>query len=198
MAIKTVALTSATLMALAVPAFAGNLSAPVIEQPVAAPAPAPARLDGDWTGVYGGLQYGGGDVVTDGTNDLDGQGGLGGAHLGYDYDFGQFVLGGAVEYDAGEIKLDSADTLESITRLKARAGLDLGNGLAYLTGGAARATAENLGTSDGGFYGLGYEHKVTDNVTLGAEVLEHTFTDFNDTNTDLDATTAQLRASYRF
>ena len=104
MAIKTVALTS--LIALgAAPAFAGSLTPPPAEPPVFVATPEPVAMKGDWTGFYGGVQLGGGKVTTDDGSDLEGQGGLGGVHLGYDYDFGDYVLGAGVEYDAGEIEL---------------------------------------------------------------------------------------------
>ncbi|MEY8881519.1 outer membrane protein [Donghicola sp. XS_ASV15] len=198
MAIKTAALTSIIALS-AAPVLAGSLTPPPTE-----PAPVvvsePVAVDGNWTGFYGGIQAGGGKVTTDeGAVDLDGNGGLGGVHLGYDYDFGKYVLGAGVEYDAGNIELDdNADALQDVTRLKLKAGYDMGQGLPYLTAGAAAANFEEAGYNEGGFVGLGYEHKVTDSVTVGGEVLRHRFIDMDDTNMDADATTAQVRMSYRF
>lgn len=198
MAIKTVALTS--LIALgAAPAFAGSLTPPPAEPPVVVATPEPVSMKGDWTGFYGGVQAGGAKITTDDGADLEGQGGLGGVHLGYDYDFGDYVLGAGVEYDAGEIELDNSnEALHDVTRLKLRAGYDMGQGLPYITAGAAAANLKDAGYAEGSFVGLGYEHKVTNNVTVGGEVLRHQFTDLDDTNVDADATTAQVRASYRF
>ncbi|NSX55456.1 porin family protein [Sulfitobacter sp. 1151] len=187
-------------IALGVPAFAGSIEQPV-DDSVFVPAPPPEepmRADGDWTGFYGGAQLGYGDVTTDGAADLDGDDVIGGLIAGYDYDFGQFVLGGGIDYDIASIELDDADTLESVLRLKARGGYDLGNGLLYATGGWAQATADELDSSDGYFLGAGYEHRVTQNISLGGEALFHQFDDFDDSDIDIDATTLQARLSYRF
>ena len=185
---------------LAGPAAAGSLEEPIAE-PTLAPAPAPApvtTIGGDWTGLYGGVQLGYADVTTDGDADLDGNGAIGGLTLGYDYDFGQWVVGGALDYDVADIDLDDAANLESVARLKARVGYDLGRSLIYGTGGWAQADTDNLDSSDGYFLGAGYEYLVTERISLGGEVLYHEFEDFDDSGIDVEATTAQVRATFRF
>jgi outer membrane immunogenic protein len=39
---------------------------------------------------------------------------------------------------------------------------------------------------------------VTDTISLGGEVLYHEFDNFKDSGVDVDATTFQIRANYRF
>jgi outer membrane immunogenic protein len=178
-------------------AFAGNLSEPMVEQPVmAAPMPAPV-LGGDWTGFYTGLQLGYADA--DGPANLDGDNGSYGFHAGYDYDFGQFVLGGELDYDKTDIDLaNGAANIDSVARAKLKGGYDLGNTLVYATAGYARADT-SVGDEDGAFYGVGMNYKVTEQYTVGAELLQHQFNDIGGVNgADLDATTFNVRGSFRF
>lgn len=177
-------------------AVAGTLDEPTVEAPVISPAP--VVVSGDWTGFYTGLQFGYGDVDSD-TGALDGDDTLYGFHAGYDYDFGDYVVGAELDYDQADIDLGggSAD-LDSVARLKFKGGYDLGNTLIYATAGAARADT-SVGTETGPFIGLGVNYKVTDRYTVGAELLEHRFTDVGGTpGNDLDATTFTIRGGVRF
>jgi len=81
--------------ALCGPALAGSLDDAVVDVPVTAPPPAPLAQIGDWTGFYTGLQLGYGDA--DGPEDLDGNNELYGFHAGYDYDLGNWVIGGELD-----------------------------------------------------------------------------------------------------
>lgn len=189
---------AATLMStslLASTAFAGNLADPVVET-VAAPVFEPAFVGGDWTGIYGGLNLGYADVDTNiGANGDDMSYGL---HIGYDYDFGRYVIGGELEYDNLDTDLgDGAAEVDSVTRLKLRGGYDFGRTLVYATAGAARADT-SLGDDTGEFIGLGVAYQVTDSFTIGGELLEHRFDDLGGTGVDADATTFNLRGSFRF
>ena len=189
------------LSAFAAPAFAGS-NDPAPADPVIAPVPAPAFAGRDWTGAYAGVQLGYGDLETDGAADVDGDGAIGGLHAGYDFDLGNWVLGGAIDYDAADISLsDSAGDLNSVFRLKARGGYDLGDTLIYATTGLAWADADIGGSSfddQGYFIGVGAERFVTDNVTVGGELLYHEFDDFDNSDIDIEATTIQARVSWRF
>ncbi|WP_372572870.1 outer membrane protein [Ruegeria jejuensis] len=150
----------------------------------------------DWTGVYGGFALG--------YTDVDGPGGTGGndvsfgPHIGYDYDFGSFVLGGEFEYNRTNINLGgSAGELDYIGRLKLRGGYDFGNALGYVVVGAARA--ETSGASDtGAVYGIGIAVPVTDRLEIGGEILRHNFSDLNDASGDFDTDTFNLRTTFRF
>ncbi len=158
------------------------------------PAPAPTL---DWTGAYFGAQVGYGDVGSDAAG-VNGGDIIGGIIAGYDYDFGEWVAGAGIDYDFASIDLGGAAKLENVLRLKARAGRKIGNGLAYGTAGYARAYTDALGDDDGFFIGVGYEHRMSENFGVGAEILYHEFSDFNGSGTDVDATTFQIRATYRF
>ena len=191
MTLKSVLMGTVGATLIAAPALAGSPepapAQPAIETPVAVP------LTGDWTGGYVGGQIGWGDV----SGDISGDDLIGGLTLGYDYDFGSWVLGAGVDYDWAEIDA-GGNTLENLARLKLRAGYDTGPGLVYATAGAARAEIDTLGSDEGYFAGIGYEHKLTDNMTVGGEILYHDFGDFNGSGTDVEATTAQVRSSFRF
>jgi predicted porin len=176
-------------------AIAGNLSDPVVET-VATPVFEPVAVGTDWTGAYGGLNLGYGDIDTNiGVSGDDMTYGL---HVGYDYDFGQFVLGGELEYDKADIELGGgAAEVDSVTRLKLRGGYDLGRTLIYATGGIAQVDT-SLGDENGEFIGVGVAYQVTDRFTVGGELLEHRFDDINGSGVDADATTFNLRGSFRF
>lgn len=186
----------------AAPAFAGGLDQAIIE-PAPAPVmtPAPVIRTADWTGFYAGAQLGWGSLETDPDlfNDEDVDGGLAGLHLGYLYDLGNFVVGGEIDNDWTDITTPIGIDLDRVARVKLRAGYDAGNFMPYLTAGGARAyyTGGGEEEADGGFFGGGVEYKVTPNVRVGGELLQHRFEDFEDV-TDLDATTVAARVSFQF
>ena len=180
----------------AVTAHAGGYVAPVVE-PAPAPIVTPVVTNvSDWSGFYAGLQYGQGDAdvsfagdsVSD---DFDAYG----LHAGYNRDFGQFVLGGELDYN--RIDLDDAGEGD-LVRLRGRAGYDLGRFLPYVSLGAAHIDADDL--SETAFtYGIGADFKVTERVTVGAEYTRQDFDDVADlSGVDLDTDMVQLRASFRF
>ncbi len=157
-----------------------------------------AQSANDWTGFYGGGQIGYADVDTSASG-VDGDGVIGGINLGYDYDLGDWVVGGGFDYDWTDVDLSSTANLEDVWRLRARAGYKVNpQGLLYATAGYAEAGTDNLGSDDGWFIGAGYEQFVTSNVTVAGEILYHEFDNFNATGVDVDATTFQVRAAYRF
>lgn len=190
---KSLKLALAALV-LPAPLLAGSLTPPadpVIAQPVTA---TPVAVGGDWTGGYAGIQLGYGNAVTDPGDDDSGF--VYGGHLGYDYDFGQFVLGGEFDVDAGDIEAAGGD-IDNIARAKLRAGYDLGRTMVYATGGAARMSGD-LGDDTGWTAGLGMSYAVTDNFLLGAEALTTRFDDVGGTGSDVNANTIGMRASFKF
>ena len=84
--------------------------------------------------------------------------------------------------------LPSSDNSSRVTR----------TGRLQANGGYAWADTDNVGDDSGYFIGGGYEHMVTQNISIGGEVLYHQFDNFGTVNTDIDATTAQVRATFRF
>lgn len=175
--------------------FAGSAdpapSEPMIVAPVSV---APARMDGDWTGGYGGLSFGN---LSAEAGDFDDSEGVYGVFGGYDYDFGQFVLGGELDYQTGEDIVLGGIEADSVLRAKLRGGYDLGRTLIYATVGAAQLNT-NGGDDTGLVGGLGIEYKVTDRFSVGGEYLAHQFDDFDDTGVDVYADTVSLRGSFRF
>ena len=151
----------------------------------------------DWTGFYVGGQIGYADVGTS-IAGVDGSDAIGGLIAGYDYDFGTWVVGGGVDYDWTNTDLSGAATVEDVWRLKLRAGYKVDDGLIYGVGGYAEASTDTLGSDDGWFVGAGYEHRINSSFSIAAELLYHDFGNFNSTGIDVDATTFQIRAAFRF
>jgi opacity protein-like surface antigen len=179
----------------AAPALAGGAAQPA-PGPVTV-APTPVVSGNDWTGFSVGAQLGYADVDT--SNSLSGDDVLYGVRAYYDYDFGDFVLGGGLQYDATNLDIGGATTLDSVTRVGARAGIDLGQNWLYGTAGYARADTSSLGNGDGWFAGVGYEVLVTDAISIGTEVLYHEFDDFDlAPGLEVDATTAAVSVNFRF
>lgn len=183
-------------------AHAGGYVAPVVET---APAPviAPVAAGSDWSGFYAGLQYGqgSGDLTQDGFADVSEDFDAYGLHAGYNHDFGQFVLGGDLDYN--RLDIDNVDDKGDLWRLRARAGYDAGRFLPYVSLGAARLSADLGGGVDVSetavTYGIGADFKVTERVVVGAEYTRQDFSDVADIDgLDLDTDMVQLRASFRF
>ncbi len=153
---------------------------------------------GDWTGFYAGAQVGWIDVGTS-LPGISGDDWIGGIILGYDYDFGTWVLGGGFDYDWTSVSLGGAVKVEDVWRLKARAGYKVSpDGLLYGVAGWADAGTDVLGDDDGWLIGAGYEQIINGNFSLGGEILYHEFNNFNSSGVDVDATTIQIRGAYRF
>ena len=161
-----------------------------------------AAADTDWTGFYAGLQYVSPNAEYFEGSDQDDVpfSDTAGVFLGYDYDFGKFVLGGELTYN----KFDDDQALFGETahyQLRARLGADLGSALTYVTVGATKIELlEQSGLDASGLtYGIGAEYLVNDNFSVGFEYSLNNFDEINDSpeleaNVDL----LQLRASYRF
>ncbi|MGJ8621893.1 MAG: outer membrane beta-barrel protein [Yoonia sp.] len=152
----------------------------------------------DWTGPYAGLQIGGSDIDVDGAP-LTGEGPSYGVFAGYNMQNGALIFGGEVDYDVTEYDIgNGAAEVDSTTRVKGRIGTGVGPGMAYGAAGIVWATSPELGDDNGLFYGLGYEAEVTPNVVAGLELLQHEFSDYNDTGLDVSATTLKVRAAFSF
>lgn len=182
---------------LAAPAFAGGLTEPVVEPAPVAPV-IQAAPSNDWTGGYVGAQLGYADGSYAGSSDNNVSYGVRG---GYDWDLGNWVAGVGLDYDKTDIDLGGGSNIDSITRLKGRVGADLGRTLVYATAGGAHAKADiaGVGHSDNGWFGgIGAEYAINDQWTVGGEVLQNEFSDFDNTGRRLGATTASVNVGFRF
>lgn len=162
---------------------------------LAAAAAAPATAEG-WSGPYGGFQFGltGGDAS--GAGGASSTGAMAGLHAGYGVEVGTFVLGAEVDVDFGSIGLGDVD-LDSMSRLKLRAGTEIGRGFVYGTAGIARAET-SIGTGDGGFAGVGAGWRLGARTTIGGEVIYQQFDDIEGSGRDVSGTTATARVTFSF
>lgn len=123
---------------------------------------------------------------------------------GYDYQIGQFVVGGVLEYS--QLQLQDAVTAFSTTpaaynftrklndmwAVRARGGYAFGDSLVYATGGYAVGDMKHSFTTTNGVnafprrgggdakgyqLGVGFEHKLTDNISVGGEWLRTSLED---------------------
>ena len=216
---KRFALLLAAGTAFVSPALAADV---VYEEP---PAPMVEAVPSGWTGFYVGLQGGGvfnpsnpdninvdtsfgGPVVVGGvdqfTQNFSSESDasfIGGAHIGYDYQIDQFVIGAVIDINATDFSKTAgvvsrtADafyneerSIDYLATARLRAGYTITpTALAYVTGGLAYADVDYLfDTNSGSAAGVsrnddenefgytvggGMEVKITDNVSFGAEYL---------------------------
>ncbi|NHF73000.1 outer membrane protein [Paracoccus xiamenensis] len=182
-------------------ALAGGYTAPVTTPEPIVAAPIVVADPSDWTGFYAGAQYGQGSFELSGNGiDADEDMDAYGLHGGYLHDFGKFVLGGELDYN--KLDIDNVDDKGDLTRLRARAGYDMGRFMPYVTLGAAHLSMDGDGydiSETDVTYGIGGDFKVTDAFTVGAEYTKQDFSDVDDIDgLDLDTDMVQLRAAYHF
>ena len=186
--------------------FAGSMAEPTMDAAPAMVMPAQAASPADWTGAYvgGSLGYARIDGTFNGADLFAGSpdGAAYGIHAGYNRDFGRVVVGGELQYEVTDVQEGSSFLkFDSIARAKLRVGYDAGQFMPYATTGVARASVSDssfAGEDTGAFAGLGVDYRYTPSLTVGAEVLQHRFDDFNGSGVELDATTMGLRASFNF
>lgn len=149
-----------------------------------------------WTGFYIGAHAG---AAWDDSNDVEIVGGsafLAGAHLGYNWQGPSNIVIG-IEGDVSF--LDNVDYLATV---RGRLGYAFGPTLLYATGGAAFiGFDENLSGDDsdtGWVGGLGIEHKLRENVSIGAEGLYYGFENDNSGGDDNNFWVARARLTYHF
>lgn len=199
-------------------AMAADLGVINVAQPAAFDAPAAY----DWTGFYAGLNagYGWAAVQVGGLTFNDGKGILGGAQVGFNYDFSGFVLGAEADFQLSDINYEQTVALgvtgrtaiDNFGTLRARAGVSVDRFLPYITGGLAWANA-SISASGGGAsvnvkdsyvgwtIGAGLEYAVTDNISVKGEYL---YTDFGAAdfgtgiNLNLTSHVARVGVNYQF
>lgn len=150
----------------------------------------------DWTGAYAGFSFGYTDA--EGPADSSGNDTTFGAHVGYDRDFGSFVLGGEVEYNWLSLNLsDNQGSLDNTASLKLRGGYDFGPALGYVVVGATRAET-STDSDTAAVYGIGVAYPIGDNFVISGEALRQNFDDVTRSNGGLDTNTFNLRTTFRF
>ncbi len=179
---RNLLLSAAATMFIASPAFAADLA-------VKAPPPAPAFMATPWDGLYIGGNIGFGSTDFNANADVFGtlastnaSGILGGVQLGYNKQFGTFVLGIETDFQATGIEQTDFDTTSKLswfgtTRL--RAGFLVTPAfLVYGTGGVAYGHAEVTAPSAsvtvpgvGWAAGAGVEYAFGGGWSIGAEYL---------------------------
>jgi len=179
-------------------AMAGNLAEPITTPAPAPIPPAPVMMSGDWTGFYAGGSLGYADVTEEG-GAFDDDGATYGVHAGYDYDLGNFVVGGELEISGFDVA-DGGIDVDNVARAKLRAGYDAGAFLPYVAAGAAQLNTGGALEADdtGTFYGVGMDYRLSDSIRVGGEVLRHDFDEYDGSALNLDATTASVRMSFEF
>jgi outer membrane immunogenic protein len=148
-----------------------------------------------WTGLYFGINAGAA-FNDDGNGSGDDTVFIGGVHLGYNWQRNSpLVLG--VEGD-----VNFADDVDYLATIRGRLGYAAGNTLLYATGGVAFLQFNDDDDSLTGWVaGVGLEHKLRQNVSLGVEALYYNFGDeangvtFDD---DIDNWTVRARLTYHF
>lgn len=182
-------------------------------EPVVVASATPER---DWTGPYAGLQF---DPIVDGNFDAPAagrtatvDGALFGVFGGYRFDFGNIVAGVELDYSLGEATINAPAgaggafdvDVDRLVRLGGELGWDVGRVLVYGTAGFSDVEISDSGGgstgSNGYFYGIGADVLVADRVTVGVEVLQHEFTDFDSVGSgvEFDPLTFGLNAAIRF
>lgn len=158
MKLKLATLTAVAVV-LAAPAFAADLGRPITKAPAYVAAPIV-----NWNGFYVGGQVGyqfGRNRVTElpsgfgGDYDVDGV--VGGGHLGYNFQFGNFVLGIEGDIEGSGVEgnglvapgVNSAFESRWQASLRGRLGMTYGNALLYVTGGAAWADIKTIYNNPG-------------------------------------------------
>ena len=144
-----------------------------------------------WTGVYFGVNGGGGWASTS-NNSFGGLSGWTfGGTAGANYQMGQFVIGGEGDWDWANVSHTQSyfftsnhmNINETLT-LRARAGMAFDRALIYVTGGYAGVNANATFSTpflgwggsqnqwiSGGALGAGVEYAFTNNITAKAEYL---------------------------
>lgn len=70
--------------------------------------------------------------------------------------------------------------------------------MAYGTAGIVWATSPELGDDNGILFGAGYDFAVTENLSIGGEILQHQFDDYDGSGLDVGVTTLKARFTFSF
>jgi outer membrane immunogenic protein len=150
-----------------------------------------------WTGFYIGAHAGASFEDNEEVDVIDDAVFLAGGHLGFNWQSQRnFVFG--IEGDVSYV-----DEIDYLASIRARLGYSFGKTMAYATGGAAFIGAVEDDVTDdetqtGYVVGGGLEHKLRQNVSIGAETLYYSFEDENAGGEDLNFWVARARLTYHF
>jgi len=160
------------------PAFAGTMTAPLIEPQISAPAP--VRTSANWTGAYAGATLGFGRATWDtATGTGRATGGAAALHGGYNMDMGNWVAGADVSIAPGFNQTVGNREVNWAATARLRAGPkfgDEGRLWGFGTLGATHVRHDAVGGGDvrsnnGWVAGVGISHLMQNNVILTGEVL---------------------------
>jgi outer membrane immunogenic protein len=224
-------LTAALLASVAISSVMTS-SAFAADLPTRKAAPQPAYVPPPlftWTGFYVGVN-GGYGFASARDNNLglmgDPNGGLVGGTVGYNYQFGQFVVGYEGDLDFADLSKTknfadgSTDKarLSSFLTERARVGYAMDRTLLFVTGGYAGGEVhqsfndvtnglnfgDQSGWKNGYVVGGGVEYAITNNITAKAEYLfsqlgsSHYFAGPDYTKAGLDVSTIRVGVNYKF
>lgn len=201
---KLIALTTAVLLGTPFAAMAGGPVTPTIEPPIATPAPVMTYAEPvNWTGFYIGGSLGGGNSYFS-TSGHGARLGVAGIDIGYRQQNGKLVLGGELSYEKDNVNQSisaGGNGVSDTTALNLIVGTPVGRTLVYGTVGIAQANATFAGFShsDNGYnLGVGADYAMTQQWTLGGELLTSRYNDFNNTGFSLQDTTLKVKVGFRF
>jgi outer membrane immunogenic protein len=181
-------------------------------RPYAPPAPVYSPIY-NWTGLYIGVNGGGGwgDSTWTGQSPNFGlSGGLVGGTIGYNWQFGQTVVGLEGDLNWSDIRGSGVCAFGCETRnnwfgtVRGRLGYAWDRFMPYITGGLAYGNIEanptaafvsNDATNAGWALGVGVEFALAQNWTAKVEYLHYDLGDFNCTNCAPAATTVDFNAN---
>lgn len=150
-----------------------------------------------WTGFYLGAHVGptDGEVTFGGSTESDSATGYG-LQAGYNHSLSNnWVIGGELSYSTAEYSIGGGAPFDSdATRLKFKAGYDLGTTLVYGILGYVNID-DGIDSEDGTTFGIGINYKATDTIILGAEILRDSADFFG---SDLDVTSLLFSVAYQF
>ena len=130
------------------------------------------------------------------------------AHVGYNFQLGNFVVGAEADITqlnepfrtAPPILRASDLRINDIMTLRGRIGYDMDRFLPYVTAGVSRATTNIDTVTEGYGYaaGIGIDYKVTEKILFGVQYMRHEFEDFGGQpiQASFDLLTARLSAKF--
>ncbi len=141
----------------------------------------------DWTRGYAGAHLG--------HPDIDAGGGAGdrvgyGLNAGNDYDFGDWVLGRALDHEQPHTAYGDSDA-DYPSRGKLRMGYDFGGALGYLVTGPA-------GSKPDAYVGLGVSVRMSPHWRISGEYLYQNVSDIGARGMDAEIRSLTLRAAFQF